>query len=729
MNEPAATDPTLPDPINASDPVNASDATNSSDFAHSSDPSHSDDLSGLSYPRLKARTRGFQLGRPRSFTISGDRVLFIRSQGATDPVGCLWQIDPGTGIERLLIDPLTLGSSDDTDLPDAERARRERMREVTSGITAYSVSQDGSLITFAVNGNGYVFNTTTSITVTIPAPSAIVDPRIAPDGSAVAYVCDGSLMLWPLTGTCVLLQAAEPNLTWGLADFVAAEELERHRGFWWLRDSSALLVERVDESAVDIAWISDPEHPQQPPRAHRYPMAGTNNADISLWRVERDGVATQLAWPQAFEYLATVSINRHGVLVQLLTRDQRRQLVMRLDGHSLFPIGERTDQHWVDVIAGVPALSDDGSLLDIINDTTVDAYRLTHAGIAVSEPHVQVTGLLQETAEHWLISAQLEPTHEILIRINRSTLQHEILTDLDALTGGIARDDVLVTVSSHLDQMGPGIQVKQGSNTHFVESLAAMPNVAAAASIIEAGSRNLRAAVLLPSNHIAGTRLPVICSPYGGPHHARVVRAAAAYATEQWIADQGFAVVIADGRGTPGRGPAWDRAISRDVAGPVLQDQVDAVTAAAEAFPDLDLSRVGIRGWSFGGYLAALAVLDRPDVFHAAVAGAPVTDWHWYDTGYTERYLGLPDEDPAAYERVDLIRRAPDLTRPLMILHGLADDNVLVAHALGLSSALLAAGREHALIPLSGVSHMTPQEIVAENLLRLEVGFFQRELS
>ena len=128
----------------------------------------------------------------------------------------------------------------------------------------------------------------------------------------------------------------------------------------------------------------------------------------------------------------------------------------------------------------------------------------------------------------------------------------------------------------------------------------------------------------------------------------------------------------------------------------MLEDQVDALQAAAEQFPDLDLGRVGIRGWSFGGYLAALAVLRRPDVFHAAVAGAPVTDWRLYDTHYTERYLGRPDENAGGLRRSP--RRwptRPRLTRPLMLIHGLADDNVVVAHTLRLSSALLAAGRPH----------------------------------
>jgi dipeptidyl-peptidase 4 len=197
-------------------------------------------------------------------------------------------------------------------------------------------------------------------------------------------------------------------------------------------------------------------------------------------------------------------------------------------------------------------------------------------------------------------------------------------------------------------------------------------------------------------------------------------------------------VVVADGRGTPGRGPDWDRAVWHDLAGPVLDDQVEALHAAAERHPDLDTSRVAIRGWSFGGFLAALAVLRRPDVFHAAIAGAPVTDWRLYDTHYTERYLGQPGgpgqpggrgsngSDP--YEASSLLGDAAGLSRPLLLIHGLADDNVVAAHTLRLSAVLLAAGRPHAVLPLSGVTHMTPQEEVAENLLLLQVDFLRRSL-
>ena len=180
--------------------------------------------------------------------------------------------------------------------------------------------------------------------------------------------------------------------------------------------------------------------------------------------------------------------------------------------------------------------------------------------------------------------------------------------------------------------------------------------------------------------------------------------------------------------GTPGRGPSGEYEVAGDLATRVLQDQVDALAELGSQYPDLDLSRVGITGWSFGGYLSALAVAERPEIFHVAVAGAPVTDWSLYDTAYTERYLGDPREVPEVYRANSVVQRAEKLQRPLMLIHGLADDNVVSAHTLILSGELLTHAKPHTLVPLSGVTHMTPQAVVAENLMLLTVDFLDNAL-
>jgi dipeptidyl-peptidase-4 len=243
-----------------------------------------------------------------------------------------------------------------------------------------------------------------------------------------------------------------------------------------------------------------------------------------------------------------------------------------------------------------------------------------------------------------------------------------------------------------------------------------------------AGSAKLQAALVRPQSFDPARRYPVLLEVYGGPGHLMVSRAMGRYLRTQWLADQGFIVVSLDGRGTPRRGRKWERAIVDSFGEIPLADQVAGLQALGERYKELDLARVGITGWSFGGYMAALGVLRRGDVFKAAVAGAPVTVWEDYDTHYTERFLGTPQENAAGYKESSLLTYASGLTRPLLIVHGTTDDNVFFSHALKLSDALFRAGRAHELLPLSGFTHMVPDPAVRERLEERIVRFFQKHL-
>jgi dipeptidyl-peptidase-4 len=265
-------------------------------------------------------------------------------------------------------------------------------------------------------------------------------------------------------------------------------------------------------------------------------------------------------------------------------------------------------------------------------------------------------------------------------------------------------------------------------------NLAAAPPYAPRPALERVTDRRLPTAVLYPRAHVAGRRLPVLVDVYGGPGHQEVIAARAAWQEKQWWADAGFAVVTIDNRGTPGVAPSFEKVVHRRMADVVLTDQVDALHALADKHPDLDLGAVAIRGWSFGGWLSALAGLRRPDVYRAAVVGAPVTDWELYDTAYTERYLGLPSDGSDVYAHHSVVSMASEALRPtdartpMLLIHGFADDNVVVANTLRLSAAMLATGRPHSMIPLPGASHMAAGGI-GESLLRLELGFLKETLS
>ena len=713
-----------------------------------------------SFPRQEARTRRFTLGVPRAFRVSpdGTRVVFLRTNSGADPVTCLWALDVASGQERLVADPRTLGAGDD-DLPPQERARRERVREQAGGIVAYATDQAVTVAVFALSGHVYAVPLTgggPAYQVATRTPA--LDPRPDPAGRRLAYVCDGALRVTGLAGDlpdrAVADPEGKPGVTFGLPEFIAAEEMDRHRGYWWAPDGSALLVARVDETPVDRWHIADPAHPERVPAEVAYPAAGTPNADVSIILVRLDGdtvpVHTLLTTglttgPAAFPYLVSAGWqDGHDPLVVVQSRDQRAMRILGVDvasGHTRV-LHEDTDPVWLEIVPGVPAWTADGRIVWTRDEEDTRRLVLFAPGRApevVTPPGLQVRGVLDVDGDTVLFQGSGHDPAEVGLW----SYEPSGLSQVGAgggVEGGTRAGGTTVTSRRALDADGVTVRVSRGDGgpALSVASLAEPPALPAPRPVLfRAGPREIQTAVLFPSWHQAGQyqsgrgRLPVLLDPYGGPHAQRVLRARGAYLVPQWFAEQGFAVVIADGRGTPARGPAWERAVAGDLADPVLEDQVDALAAAAARFGDLDTGRVAIRGWSFGGYLAALAVLRRPDVFHAAIAGAPVTDWRLYDTHYTERYLGLPGSNAEAYDRSGLIllaERSVVSPRPLMLIHGLADDNVVVAHTLRLSAALLAAGYPHQVLPLTGITHMASQETVAENLLLLQLDFLRHAL-
>ncbi len=692
-----------------------------------------------SYPRLAARTLRFTLGVPRAVTVSpdGSTVRFIRTPDGVTRTGQLWEHDVESGVETLLVDPVALLGAGDEELSPQERARRERSREGAAGIVGYDVDETGRWATFALSGRLWATHLGTRATRELPSAGAVIDPRLDPTGQRVAYAAAGGLHVVELGDAdhTTLATPTSDTQVWGQAEFIAAEEMERMRGFWWAPDGRSLLVECYDEAEVAIWHVASPEHPERPAAAHRYPAAGTTNAEVSLWHVGLDGGRTEVTWDrEAFEYLARVTWTPEGPpLLQVLSRDQKLSQVLRVDTTSGATEVLRTlqDPAWVELGPG-PRWSPTGALLTI--EDAGGWRRVVVDGEPVSPDGWQVRSVVATLDDAVVVTASQEPTEVQVVRIGTDGAL-EPLTQGRGVHGAVIGGGTTVLTRTSLDDTlvhhtvlrdpGPEETVETATLTNVSVPLPVMPSV----HLLSAGPHEIRTAVVFPSDHEPGTPLPVLLDPYGGPGAQRVWASARAFAEAQWLADQGFVVVVADGRGTPGRGSAWDRSLHHDFAGVTLDDQVEALDAVAAAFPaEVDLSRVGITGWSYGGYLAALAVLKRPDVFHAAVAGAPVTEWRLYDTCYTERYLGHPAEVPEVYDRNSLLPLAAGLERPLMLIHGLSDDNVVAAHTLQLSSALLAAGRPHTVLPLSGVTHMTPQETVAENLKLLQVQFLREHL-
>jgi dipeptidyl-peptidase 4 len=687
------------------------------------------------FPRQYARTQRLTLGDPRDVTVSSDgrRIVFLRSRAGDDPVNCLWVADADTGEERLVADPRQLPDehpATDDDLPAEELARRQRARESASGITAYATDAAGTVAAFALGGRLYVAGLISGAARPLDVAGPVFDPRPDPPARRVAYVSGRLLCIGELDGSWWVIAGGdldEPEtVSWGSAEFIAAEEMDRLRGYWWSPDGDAIAVCRVDTAPVQRWYIGDPADPGAEPAPIAYPSAGTDNADVSLhvFPIDRSE-PVDVEWDRhAFPYVVDVHWSAGGLIATVQSRDQRSIQVVAIDPTS----GETTvlfvdhDDAWVEVVPGAPLLLPDGRL--VVCADRDGARRLVVDGEPVSPPDLQVRAIVANHDNDVTIIAN---------PIDDATVQHvwrwsagglEPVADGPGVHSAAVGGSTTVVRRTRLDEPGARYQLASGAALEsFAERALVTPNV----RILPVEGRPATTAIVLPHDH-DGSPLPVLMDPYAGPHAQRVVQSYNAYLSSQWFADQGFAVVIVDGRGTPGRGSEHERAVHGDLATVVLEDQIDGLHQAADELGFLDLDRVGIRGWSFGGYVAALAVLKRPDVFHAAVAGAPVTEWRLYDTFYTERYLGTPAEQAEAYDAGSLLTLADQLSRPLLLIHGLADDNVVAAHSLQLSSALLAAGKPHEVLPLVGVTHMTNQEVVAENLLLHQLEFLRRSL-
>jgi len=718
----------------------------------------------VSYPVRAAVTQRFTLGAPRSIAIVGEAdarsVLYLRSDAGDDPVTHLWRLDPVSGDSVRLLDARAVGG-DEGDLPAAERARRERVREQAGGVTAYTVDRAGTTVACALGGRLVVVDVASARSRVVPLDVPVFDPRISPDGRQVALHHDDGVSVVDLGASDPELRrlVEEPGVAWGRAEFVAAEEMSRVRGMWWSPCSRRLALTRVDESGVRRAQIVDLARPDVAPAAMAYPYAGTPNAAVTLAVVD---VATGdrrvldpvgVVGAEDCEYLARVGWETEPLLIGVQSRDQRALHVLAYDGSGLRSVRRVTADPWVELVEGVPAWL--GGLLTVEDVAGADGTlrrALCRDGSPLTPPGLDVRGVSgvhpsgsdgtgvvvltvsgADPTSVWTAAVHLTPAGVELAPLTVSTpgLHHaQLALDRDGAA------DVVVRRSSDLEQDGTRVVVEAADRSHVIASVAESPGVTLDLRMLELGPRALRAALLLPNGGGDGP-LPVVLDPYGGPHAQRVLSARAAYHGSQWLADHGFAVLIVDGRGTPGRGPSFEHAVRGDLAGPALEDQLDALDALVALEPRIDPTRVGIRGWSYGGTLAALAALRRPDRIRCAVVGAPVTDWRLYDTHYTERYLGHPDDAPDAYRRSAVVLPDGRLVGPdpeglgappaeLMLIHGLVDDNVLVAHSLRLTEALHAEGRPFTFVPLTAATHMASDPRVAARLLEAQVEFLIR---
>jgi dipeptidyl-peptidase-4 len=694
-----------------------------------------------------AATSNYRLGRPQPLAITrGGRVLFRRTE-ARDRRADLFALEPDGQVRKLLsVEQLLAGASET--LSADEQARRERSRTITSGIVDIGVSDDGSRLLVPLGERLFLVQLDSErvqVRELDPGAGFPFDPKISPDGRHVAFVRDSDLWLLELdSGAVRRLTQHEPGIELGTAEFVAQEELDRKSGYLWAPDSQSLIFQRTDARKVDTLYVSDPRHPVRQPVPFKYPRPGTNNAVVDLGSISlQPGAAVRwLTWDvQRYPYLAKLNWSRHAPLTALvLSRDQHDASLLAIDPETgaMRELLHEHDDAWLNLTPGSPTWLDDGSGFLWLNEQPAGYVLELHAADggrlrALTSPELGARAIYgaMPGGGPAIIAASRDPRQQHVLRVPLDGAAALPLTAAER--GGVhsaIADHGVVVISSELrDGGGECFALMPDGRRHELPSVAERPELVPTTQLesVSVRGRELYTSITRPQNFDASRRYPVLVRVYGGPHVSNVLDARNAYLLDQFYADAGFIVLRADGRGTPNRGHDFERAIYRDLVTVPLEDQVGALQAMISRHPELDGSRVGIFGWSFGGYLSGMAALLRPDVFKAAVMGAPVTDWALYDTAYTERYMQTPQQNPGGYAHASALTHAAQLRRPLLLMHGLTDDNVHFAHALALIEALYTVGKVIDVVALSS-THMVVDPKLNFVREQVQVEFFRRHL-
>jgi len=658
---------------------------------------------------------------PRSLKISPDGKLatFLRGKQTNQFQLDLWARNIASGQEILLVDSATLVSGDG-ELSDEEKARRERLRiGQLSGIVDYDFSSNGRRLLFTLQGEVYVFDLEDEkgLKRLTESASQEIDPQLSPGGTYAAYVRDQNLYIRPLAAAEELSLSSDGKgmVAYGTAEFIAQEEMDRYTGYWFSLDDSRIAYTRVDESGVRLEERTEIYADGARTFKQRYPAAGTANAVVQLFVRDLDsGEVREMDLGDNKDiYLARVDWfpdNRH-LAVQRQSRDQKTLELIKVDtltGEGKVLLTETSDA-WVDLHNDLHFLerqdafiwnsarsgydhlylySNDGKL---IRQLTRGEWVVTAAGRAdssikaVDEENgfLYFTGTYTTPIERHLYRVTLDGSAaDKPEKITTESGWHSISMDKQgsAYLDSFSSPDRPPRVSLHksdgeqlawisenpLDKTHPYYEYLSG---HGETEFGTLP---------AGDGQSMHYSLIKPADFDPARRYPVVVMVYGGPAGQRVTRIWGG-GFEQWLSRQGYLVFSLDNRGTPDRGAAFETPIYLKAATVEVDDQLAGVEFL-KGLDFVDASRIGIYGWSYGGYMALMCAM-KTDVFAAAVSGAPVTDWRLYDTHYTEHYMGDPRKVPEAYDAASVLSYTKQLKTPLLVIHGMADDNVLFTHS------------------------------------------------
>ena len=690
--------------------------------------------------------------QPRALKISPDGSLITLLKPRVDDKERLdlWAIDSRTGAERMLVDSRKTGSG--ADLSEAEKMQRERDRSVagSTGIVSYDWSPDGKSILVPVDGDLYLAGLDGNVTRLTHTSDGELNGVVSPKGGFVSFVRGGNLFVQPIGGQeRQLTQGASDTVSWGLAEFVAQEEMDRRTGYWWSPDDRMIAVARVDESPVGIVTRTAIGGEGTRVYQQRYPAAGSPNAlvDLHVMRPDGSGQVKVDLGTDADIYLARVNWSKDGrtLYVQRQSRDQKTLDLLAVDpltGKARTVLTEKA-KSWINLSNNFHSLGD-GSFIWWSEKSGhghlyhVQGQRWTAltsgewevrdlVGLDEDRGIAYFTGNRETPLEQQLYAAPLNgrgpvrqltsngwwndavmdgaATHLVVARSNSDQPRQLYLADVDGKRVRWLSENAVTGDHPYAPYLSSHVPTRFGT-------------------VKAADGSTLYTRIMTPPLE-PGKRYPVFMIHYGGPGAGRVVTNQWNSPVYQYLVDRGWIVFAIDNRGTPDRGKAFEDHLYRAMGTVEVEDQLKGVEWL-KSQPYVDPARIATYGWSYGGYLSLKLLEKAPGVFSAAVAGAPVTRWELYDTHYTERYLGMPQDKPSAYPASGAVDEAVKIKDPLLVIHGMSDDNVVFDNATALIARMQSAAVPFEMMVYPGQTHRVGGPGISVHLWRTIEDFLAR---
>ena len=690
--------------------------------------------------------------QPRALKLSpdGKLVTLLKPRADEKERLDLWAIDSSTGAEHMLVDSKKTGSG--AELSEAEKMQRERDRSVAgnTGIVSYDWAPDGRSVLVPVDGDLYLAGLDGRVTRLTNSPDGELNGVVSPKGGFISFVRGGNLFVQRVGGReRQVTRGASDTVSWGVAEFVAQEEMDRRTGYWWSPDDQLIAVARVDEGKVGIVTRTAIGGEGTKVYQQRYPTAGTPNALVDLYIMEPDGsaeVEVDLGENRDI-YLARVNWSKDGktLYVQRESRDQKTLDLLAVDpatGKAKIVLTEKA-RSWVNLSNNFTPLSD-GSFLWWSEKSghghiyhvrgskwtalTSGAWEVRDIiGVDEKQGLVYFTGNRETPLEQQLYAAPLSAKGS-LRQLTSNGWWNDAVMDGSATRLVISRSNTDQPKQVYLaDSSGQRLQWLSENalaGDHPYAPYLASHVKTRFGTIKAADGSTLYTRIMTPPLE-AGKRYPVFMLHYGGPGGGRVVTNQWASPLYQYLVQRGWIVFALDNRGTPDRGKAFEDHLYRAMGTVEVKDQLSGVEWL-KAQPYVDPQRIATYGWSYGGYMSLKLLEKAPGVFSAAVAGAPVTRWELYDTHYTERYLGKPQDKPSAYPASGAVDEAAKIKDPLLLLHGMSDDNVVFDNSTALMTRMQAAAVPFAMMVYPGQTHRVGGPGISVHLWRTIEDFLSR---